>query len=132
MKIFTTFSPALRWNLLVLFTAGLCFWAGLAGLLPTLPLFIESLGANGQEIGIVMACFAVGLLAARPRLSRLADEKGRKLVLVIGMVAVAIAPFGYLLVQGLPHTIIQATVLGRPFTLDFSILALMAIRAFHG
>ena len=92
MKVFASFSPALRRNLWILASAGLCFWAGLAGLLPTLPLFIETLGATGQQIGVVMASFAIGLLLARPQLSRLADERGRKLVLMIGMAAIAIAP----------------------------------------
>jgi MFS family permease len=132
LRIFTTFSPSLQRNLLLLFAAGLCFWAGLAGLLPTLPLFIETLGASGQQIGIVMASFAIGLLLARPSLSRLADEKGRKLVLVIGLVAIAIAPFGYLLVQGLPHTTAQISLLGASIPIDFSLLAMMLIRAFHG
>lgn len=132
MRIFTTFSPALRWNLLLLFAAGLCFWAGLAGLLPTLPLFIGTLGGSGQQIGIVMASFAIGLLLARPSLSRLADEKGRKRVLVIGLVAIALAPFGYLFVQGIPHITLHRNVLGLQVSLDLSILALMAIRAFHG
>lgn len=132
LKIFTTFSPALRLNLAILFTAGLCFWAGLAGLLPTLPLFIESLGASGQQIGIVMASFAVGLLVARPTLSRLADERGRKFVMLIGLAAIAIAPFGYLLVQTLPHAISRITIGDFTFAIDFSMLAIMLIRAFHG
>jgi MFS family permease len=132
LKIFLTFSPALRWNLGLLFAAGLCFWAGLAGFLPTLPLFIETLGANGQQIGLVMATFAVGLLLARPSLSRLADQKGRKRVLMIGLGAIALAPFGYLLVQAMPPLEIHQTVLGRPLQIDLSLLAMMLIRAFHG
>ncbi|MEA5449092.1 MFS transporter [Leptolyngbya sp. CCNP1308] len=132
MTIFSTFSPAVRTNLTVLFAAGLCFWAGLAGLLPTLPLFIETLGGSGQQIGIVMASFAVGLLAARPYLSRLADERGRKVVLMVGLSAIAIAPFGYLLVQFLPRAIVPLSLGGYTLTLDSSILAMIGIRAFHG
>lgn len=132
MTIFSTFSPAVRANLAVLFAAGLCFWSGLAGLLPTLPLFIETLGGSGQQIGIVMASFAIGLLVARPTLARLADTKGRKLVMIIGLIAVALAPFGYLLVQMLPHLQVPVSLAGQTFTVDGSILALIAIRAFHG
>ena len=116
MTIFSTFSPSVRANLAVLFMAGLCFWAGLAGLLPTRPLFIETLGGSGQQIGIVMASFAIGLLVARPTLSRLADERGRKLVMLIGLSAIALAPFGYLLVQGLPHLSFPMHLLGRTLT----------------
>ncbi|GAB4381582.1 MAG: MFS transporter [Elainellaceae cyanobacterium] len=112
LKVFTTFDPALRRNLLVLFIAGLLFWSGLAALLPTLPLYIKATGATDQLVGIVMACFAIGLIPPRGWLARLADNRGRKLVLLIGMVAVAIAPLGYLLTSSIP--------------------ALMAIRAFHG
>jgi MFS family permease len=132
VTIFSTFSPAVRANLAVLFAAGLCFWSGLAGLLPTLPLFIETLGGSGQQIGIVMASFAIGLLVARPTLARLADTKGRKLVMIIGLIAVALAPFGYLLVQMLPHLQVPVSLAGQTFTVDGSILALIAIRAFHG
>jgi MFS family permease len=132
LTIFSTFSPAVRRNLLVLFAAGLCFWAGLAGLLPTLPLFIETLGGSGQQIGIVMASFAIGLLVARPYLARLADEQGRKVVLMVGLTAIALAPFGYLLVQFLPRAIVPVALGGYQLTLDTAILAMIAIRAFHG
>lgn len=132
LLIFSTFTPSVRSNLLVLFAAGLCFWAGLAGLLPTLPLFIATLGGSGQQIGIVMASFAVGLLVARPTLSRLADERGRKFVMVIGLSAIALAPFGYLLMQLLPHLVVPVSFANRTFTVDLSMVALMAIRAFHG
>lgn len=132
MTIFSTFSPSVRANLAVLFAAGLCFWASLAGLLPTLPLFIETLGGTGQQIGIVMASFAIGLLLVRPTLARLADTRGRKLVMIIGLGAVALAPFGYLVVQMLPHLRGTLSLGGQVIPIDGSILALIAIRAFHG
>ncbi len=129
MKIFDTFSPELRRNLVVLFAAGLCFWAGLAGLLPTLPLFIETLGATGIQIGIVMASFAFGLLATRPWLARMADEVGRKRVLMIGISVIAIAPFLYLLVIALPAI---ATLLGRELPPALLLGCMVLFRAFHG
>lgn len=132
MRIFATFSPALRWNLAILFVAGLCFWAGLAGLLPTLPLFIETLGATGSQIGVVMASFALGLLVARPWLSRLADERGRKLVLLVGIIAIAIAPFLYLLAIFLPPLTWQMDLGMRTVTVNGMLILLMLFRAFHG
>lgn len=96
----------------MLFTAGLLFWSSLASLLPTLPLYIEDVGATKQQIGLVMGCFAIGLLLFRSLLGRLADQHSRKIVLLIGMSAVAIAPLGYIMVQSIP--------------------LLMVIRAFHG
>lgn len=104
--------PDLRKNLVVIFTCGLLFWSALASLLPTLPLYIESLGSTKQQIGIVMGSFAVGVLVFRPQVGKLADRQGRKLVLLIGMVVATIAPLGYLAVK--------------------SLVGLMLIRAFHG
>lgn len=112
MNVFSTFDAQLRRNLLVLFTAGLLFWSSLASLLPTLPLYIEDVGATKQQIGLVMGCFAIGLLLFRSLLGRLADLHSRKIVLLIGMSAVAIAPLGYMVVKSIP--------------------LLMLIRAFHG
>jgi MFS family permease len=112
LKVFHTLDAELRRNLLVLFTAGLLFWSSIASLLPTLPLYIEDIGATSQQIGIVMGSFAIGMLIFRPWCSNLADRRGRKIVLLIGMSAAAIAPLGY----------IFAT----------SIMPLMVLRAFHG
>ena len=67
MKAFNTFDANLRKNLLMLFAAGLFFWSGLASLLPTLPLYIEHIGASKQEIGIVMGSFAIGCYYSVPR-----------------------------------------------------------------
>lgn len=112
MKIFSTLEPQQRKNLLVLFIAGLLFWASLASLLPTLPLYVEDVGGTKQQIGLVMGSFAVGLLLFRPRLGALADRSSRKLVVLIGVGVVAIAPLGYLFAGSIP--------------------LLMLIRVFHG
>ncbi|MEM6401582.1 MAG: MFS transporter [Cyanobacteria bacterium P01_D01_bin.116] len=112
MKVLFSLDNKLRQNLLVLFAAGLLFWASLASLLPTLPLYIEDIGATKQQIGFVMGSFAIGLLLFRPLLGQLADKRGRKIVLIIGLLSAAIAPIGYNFVQSVP--------------------LLLIIRAFHG
>lgn len=112
MKVFKKLDSGTRRNFLILFAAGLLFWSALAAHLPTLPLYIQAAGANEQTVGIVMGSFAIGLLASRQSLAKLADFRGRKLVLIIGMTAVAVAPLGYLVTNYIP--------------------ALMLIRAFHG
>ncbi|KYC40317.1 MFS transporter [Scytonema hofmannii PCC 7110] len=112
MTVLRTSDTQLRYNLLVLFAAGLLFWSSMASLLPTLPIYLRQLGTNRQEIGIVMGSFAVGLLLFRPWLGRLADRRGRKIVLLIGTLVAAIAPLGYLTIKSIP--------------------LLMLLRAFHG
>lgn len=112
MSAFLTFEPKCRRSLLLLFIAGLCFWTSITALLPTLPLYIQSLGGSKQQIGWVIGAFALGLLPSRFWFGFLADNKSRKLVLIIGTLVAVIAPLGYLLTVSIP--------------------AMFGIRAFHG
>ncbi len=112
MKVLFSLDSQVRRNLLVLFAAGLLFWASLSSLIPTLPLYVENIGATKQQIGFVMGSFAIGLLIFRPFLGQLADKRGRKIVLIIGLLSAAIAPIGYNFVQSIP--------------------LLIVVRAFHG
>ncbi|KAF3886585.1 MULTISPECIES: MFS transporter [Nostocales] len=102
----------MRRNLLFSFAAGLLFWSGSGSLLPTVPLYLEQCGATNQEIGFVMGSFAIGLLLFRSWFGKLADERGRKIVLLIGTFVGAIAPLGYLFIKSFP--------------------LLMVLRVFHG
>jgi MFS family permease len=125
VKTFHTFDASLRLNLLILFTAGLVFWSSIAAFLPTLPLYIDDLGANKREIGMVMGSFAIGLLLFRPMLGRLADKYGRKLLLLIGTIVAAIAPFGYLAFTSIPLLILVRVFHGislAAFTTGYSAL----------
>ena len=112
MTIFSTLEPQQRKNLFFLFVSGLLFWASLAALLPTLPLYVEDGGGTTQQIGLVIGAFAVGLLLLRPTLGKLSDRRSRKLVVLIGFGVVAIAPLGYLFAKSIP--------------------LLLLIRVFHG
>ena len=112
MNIFRDIEPQPRRSLLTLFTAGLLFWSSMASLLPTLPLYVQSVGGTKQQIGFVMGAFAIGLLLSRAQLGKIADSRGRKQVLILGASVAAIAPLGYLLAQSIP--------------------LLLLIRAFHG
>ncbi len=132
MNVFANLAPTLRRNLVAMFVAGLCFWAGLAGLLPALPLYIEQFGATGQQIGLVMASFAIGLLTMRPLMARMTDERGRKPVLLIGLIAIAVAPLLYWLVSVLPEVTWQVALGNHVWQLDSAIALMMLFRAFHG
>jgi len=110
LNIFRDIEPQPRRSLLTLFTAGLLFWSSMASLLPTLPLYVQSVGGTKQQIGFVMGSFAIGLLLSRSQLGKLADSRGRKQVLLLGASVAAIAPVGYLLAQSIP-----LLLLIRPF-----------------
>ena len=103
MQVFRASGAQLwRGNLLVLFVTGLLYWCSMASLLPTLPLYLDRVGATKLQIGIVMGSFAIGLLLFRPFLGKLADSRGRKIVLLIGTLIAAAAPLGYLFVKSIP------------------------------
>jgi MFS family permease len=112
LNIFRDIEPQPKRSLVTLFTAGLLFWCSLASLLPTLPLYVQSVGGSKQQIGFVMGAFAIGLLLSRPQLGKIADSRGRKQVLLLGVSVAALAPIGYLLAQSVP--------------------LLLFLRAFHG
>ena len=112
MNIFSDIEPQRKRSLQTLFAAGLLFWSSLASLLPTLPLYVQSVGGTKQQIGFVMGAFAIGLLLSRPQLGKIADRTGRKQVLLLGVSVAAIAPLTYLFAKSIP--------------------LLLCIRAFHG
>ena len=112
MKIFFTLDKQTRNNFLILFIFGLLFWASVTSMLPTLPSYIKSVGGKDQQIGLVMGSFAIGLLICRSWLGKIADEKSRKEVILIGTFVAAIAPIGFALFTSIP--------------------ILFALRAFHG
>lgn len=112
MNVFAKLTPQVRRNMGVLFVAGLLFWSSLASLLPTLPLYVKSIGAADDQLGVVMGAFAIGLLLVRPIVGKMADHRGRKIVLIVGIAVAAIAPVCHLLTQSIP--------------------ILTVIRAFHG
>ena len=112
MEVWKVLGSTTKQKLINLFTAGLLFWISITLLLPTLPTYIQAMGGTTQQVGIVMSCFAIGLIASRTWLGRVADRRSRKIVILIGTLVAAIAPVFYLSVH--------------------SVLGLGFIRAFHG
>ena len=112
MEVWKVLGSTTKQKLINLFTAGLLFWIGTTLLLPALPTYIQAMGGTTQQVGIVMSSFAIGLIASRTWLGRIADRRSRKIVILIGTLVAAIAPVFYLSVH--------------------SVLGLGFIRAFHG
>ncbi|MGB5636691.1 MAG: MFS transporter [Waterburya sp.] len=112
MEVWKVLETTTKHKLINLFAVGLLFWISITLLLPTLPTYIQTMGATTQQVGIVMSCFAIGLIASRTWLGKVADIRSRKIVILIGTLVAAIAPIFYLSVN--------------------SIFGLGCIRAFHG
>jgi MFS family permease len=112
VEVWNALESTTKQKLVNLFIAGLLFWIAITLMLPTLPIYIQDMGGTTQQIGIVMSCFAIGLIASRTWLGKVADRRSRKIVILIGAFVSAIAPILYALVH--------------------SIFGLACIRAFHG
>jgi len=81
-------------------------------LLPTLPLYAQTIGGNETVAGTMVGLFTLSAVLVRPWFGNLLDRRGRKVILIIGV--------GIFLV----------TVLA--YNLAFSIITLLALRALHG
>ena len=112
MEVWKVLESSTKAKLIYLFLAGLFFWICITLLLPTLPIYIEYVGGTTKQVGIVMGCFAIGLLASRTWLGKVADRRSRKMVILIGSLVAALAPILYMSAD--------------------SVFSLGAIRAFHG
>lgn len=65
-------------------------------LLAAYPLYIDKLGGDERVVGFLGGLFALGAVFLRPYFGRLADQKGRKLVLLISTFTAATGPLLYI------------------------------------
>src|SRR5690242_4258218 len=75
-------------------------WLGASAVLPLLPLYLEAHGAPAAQVGIVMAAYFVGAVAAQYAAGRAGDLVGHRRVLLAGLVGYAVASAAFLLPLG--------------------------------
>ena len=68
-------------------------------LIPTLPPYIQSLGASGLEIGLVTSLFSIGAILIRPFIGFMLEYKTRKPLVLIGVVLLLLITVIYPLSQ---------------------------------
>jgi len=83
-------------DILLLLLSSFLFFIAYQLLLPTFPLYIESLGGNEKTAGILTGLFALTAVFLRPYFGRLSDKKGRKYVLYIAGFTMMTGPILYL------------------------------------
>ncbi len=67
---------------------------GFGIVIPLLPFYAQSLGANGVEVGLLLSTFSLMTFIFMPMWGRLSDRYGRRPIL---MLTIAISTFGYVL-----------------------------------
>ncbi len=78
-------------KLIVLMVTAFIDMLGLLMILPLLPFYAKSLGANGLIVGLLVSSFSVAQLISAPIWGRFSDRYGRRPALIVGLTASAIA-----------------------------------------
>jgi DHA1 family multidrug resistance protein-like MFS transporter len=82
-------NPSKR-NLYILTFVLFVVMLGYGIIIPILPFYIESMGAGGTELGLLVASYAVMRLIFGPIWGSLSDRLGRKPILLIGILGYAV------------------------------------------
>ena len=93
------------WQLILNWASRILFFVSLSALLPVMPNYIDDLGGNHSQVGVVMSSFALGVLLFRPLVGKQIDSVGRKAVLIIGTLIFIVSPFVYMFIKSVPTLI---------------------------
>ena len=72
---------------------------GVGIVVPLLPVYAQSLGASGLYIGLIFGSFALSRTIFLPYFGRLSDRKGRKRLILLGLISYAIISITFILVK---------------------------------
>jgi MFS family permease len=112
---------------IAIFAATLAFFTSSGVFLPTTPRFtVGPLGGDDAAVGLVLGSFSVSSILLKPFAGRLADRRGRRLLLIAGSIAMVIASFGHLVALTIPLLIVMRLLLGAAEAMFF-VAAMAAI-----
>ncbi len=95
------------------FAATLLGFLAVGAVLPVLPRYVTGpLGAGDVAVGVVVGAFAVSAVVGRPVGGRIADRRGRRLIVLSGLLVSSLAGLLYFLPLGLAGLIGARLVLG--------------------
>jgi len=69
---------------------------GMGVIIPLIPIYVEQMGVTGIWIGILFAVYSGTRVLMAPFIGRLSDKKGRKPLLMAGLMLAALAALGYI------------------------------------
>lgn len=81
-------------------------------LLPTFPFFVTYLGGDAVTIGLATALFSIASIVSRPFVGWLIDTKGRRTVLILGLIGMTLIPMGYFISVGIAWAVVLRTLHG--------------------
>lgn len=96
-----------------LFLATLAAFVAIGAALPVLPSYVRGpLHSSDLAVGVVIGAFAITSVICRPLAGRQADRRGRRIVLVLGLAALALGGLLYLLSRNVPELVLARLVVG--------------------
>lgn len=117
----TTIPRSPRLAFLGVFGAGLLCLTALGATMPVLPRYVTGpVGAGNVAVGIVVGAFAVGAVVARPFAGRVADARGRRMVLASGALVMGLGGVLLFLPLGVPGLVGARLVVGVGEALVFT------------
>lgn len=81
-------------------------------LLPTFPFFVTALGGDAVVIGLATALFSIASIVSRPFVGWLIDTKGRRTILILGLIGMTLIPMGYFVSAGIALAVLLRTAHG--------------------
>lgn len=96
-------------------------------IVPFLPIHAESLGASQSEIGLLFASYAIALFIATPIFGALADRIGRKKLIIVGLIGLAITTLVFAFATNFLFLVVARSLQGVaaaiPWTAGLALLA---------
>ncbi|HEX6844242.1 MAG TPA: MFS transporter [Actinomycetota bacterium] len=93
--------------------AELAYFTADGVLLPSLPRFVQGpLGGGDGAVGLVIGAFSVSAFLLRPWAGRVADERGRRVLMVAGASIFAVSVGGYLVAGSIPVLVAMRLLTG--------------------
>lgn len=83
-------------NLVLVIILNLFIMLAFQMLTPVMPILASQLGGSGKVAGLAVGVFTISAMLIRPIAGMLADRRGRKVVLIAGLILFAACTLGYL------------------------------------
>lgn len=121
-------APCKLWtrDLVLIILVNLCVFTNHIMSLSTFPFYIQSLGGTEALAGMCAAFFCLVAVVVRPFVGWWLDNGARRVVLVVGLILLALAPVGYVCVPVLSMTILFRMMHGAALSLSNSTTATVA------
>jgi len=95
-------------------------------LLPTLPLFVTSLGGGASSVGLVTGIFMLSAILIRPFAGMLTTKFEKKILLILGILIIALSTGAYYLSSNITTLLIIRLIHGAGFGLATTYFATLA------